>query len=58
MNKFYWKKYKDTSDLNVLKHEILIELNTELMQAQYNSNWKRAAFLKKQIEEIENINAK
>jgi hypothetical protein len=55
MNKFYWKKYKDTDDLPILKREIIIELTTELKQAQYNSNWKRAAFLKKQIEEIEEL---
>jgi len=55
MNKFYWKKYTEPTDLTLIKHEMLIELNAELKQAQYNNNWKRASFLKKQIEQIENI---
>ena len=52
---FKWSKVKDSSDPVVLKNEVLLELRTELKQAQYNSNWKRAAFLKKQIEEIEEL---
>jgi hypothetical protein len=51
----YFKKVSDSSDPVVLKNEVLLELRTELKQAQYNSNWKRAAFLKKQIEEIEEL---
>lgn len=50
-----YNKVSDSSDPVVLKNEVLLELRTELKQAQYNSNWKRATFLKKQIEEIEQL---
>jgi len=48
-------KVSDSNDLTVLKNEILIELRNDLRQAEYIKNWKRATFLKKQIEQIENI---
>jgi len=55
MSVFIWKKPTESNNPVDLIKEQLEELKKELRQAQYNNNWKRAAFLKKQIEQIENI---
>lgn len=55
MSVFIWKKPTESDDPAELIKEMVQELKKELKQAQYNNNWKRAAFLKKQIEQIENI---
>lgn len=52
------KRYQtvsDSTDPQVLIAEMLKELKTELKQAQFNNNWKRAASIEKRIKEIEAI---
>lgn len=55
MNKFYWKKYQEPSDLALIKNEQIIEMQSEIEQAEINKDYKRAEYLRKKIKEIESV---